>query len=217
MKTAKRTAEPNTKGQEKDDGGEVPAKKSKPSPNTDSDGKTEPSLSSSFSSTSNADDDSNDPRAYDFSWLINRAVAFDNADVDKPGFSTHGNFAKLTSEMIASVATDDERLTEWLCADIKVRESDVGGKGPLKVVSVHGKLVVYFSGKKCVKKDRIMIEKMVKEARKTDDDNEAFAYVVLAPNAGICKRNTLKELVAAAFIVQRATGKELDETPKLGE
>ena len=90
--------------------------------------------------------------------------------------------------------------------------------------------VYYYDGKKLVKKDRIRIEAMVDAAKMMKNKNtkkknninnnennendqpggksgegmhQPTAYVILPPNAGICKRNTLPELVSAGYVVQR--------------
>eukprot|EP00977_Amphora_coffeiformis_P008086 scaffold1808_cov158-Amphora_coffeaeformis.AAC.10 len=60
---------------------------------------------------------------------------------------------------------------------------------------------------KCIKKDRMRIQAMMDAAtakQSNDDENPTQKYVLLTTESGICKRNTLPELIAAGYIVQRA-------------
>jgi hypothetical protein len=136
------------------------------------------------------------------------AAQFDKNAVDTPGFCTHPDL-KLSKEEITTIQGlhGDTNKTEESNGAIQVsvlKEKDLVGKGTKRLykMTVEGsddKFCFYFDGKKCVKQDRLRIEAMAEAARSKD----GAAYVLLAAGSGICKRNTLPELVGAGYVVQR--------------
>lgn len=124
-----------------------------------------------------------------------------NKTVDSLGFCTHPDRALSPHEQALVTGEEDDDG----CAVLS--EKELVGKGTKKLHWLSegkGKLVFYFHTKKCVKTDRLRIQGMVDAARKAGKDRDGSqAYVLLASEAGICKRNTLPELVAAGYVVQR--------------
>uniref|UniRef100_A0A7S3L1E7 Uncharacterized protein n=1 Tax=Amphora coffeiformis TaxID=265554 RepID=A0A7S3L1E7_9STRA len=119
--------------------------------------------------------------------------------VDSHDFCSEPNHGLSESQMhaIQSLTSDVIVLTE----------KELVGKGTKKLYKLDNALVFLFDGKKCIKKDRMRIQAMMDAAtakQSNDDENPTQKYVLLTTESGICKRNTLPELIAAGYIVQRA-------------
>jgi hypothetical protein len=73
-----------------------------------------------------------------------------------------------------------------------------------------GKVIVqYYEGKRFVKKDCQQLISLAQAARTTREDcAEAKTYLLLSADAGICRRNSIPQLIGAGFVVQRVADGE---------
>lgn len=121
---------------------------------------------------------------------------FTKEAVEAAGFCSHPELA-LTAEQVDAVLTDNETI---------LKEKELVGKGTKCLHQLNdGRLVFYYTGKKCVKKDRERFQAMV-EAVDNDENCVGPAVVLLATDSGICKRNTLPQLCEAGYVDQRVGG-----------
>ena len=132
---------------------------------------------------------------------------FDKNLVDAAGFCTHPSLQLSAKEIEVVTRGGNGNDIHGIYT-----EKELVGKGTKELhwicdgtSSSPRKLVFYYDKKKCTKPDRLRIEAMVDAARKAKKENKsAQAYVLLKVDSGICKRNTLPELVSGGYVVQRA-------------
>ena len=128
-------------------------------------------------------------------------VSVDVRAVDAPDFCSDVDHGLSPSQMLAIQSLADD-VVVWT-------EKELVGKGTKKLYRMDKALVFFFDGKKFVKKDRVRIQAMMEAVMgKLSENDENVSslqkFVLLAAESGICKLNTLPELVLQGYIVQRA-------------
>ena len=137
-----------------------------------------------------------------------KAKQFDKETVEASGFCTNADLvlsADLVQTVLSESASDNEERHQV------VVEKDLLGTGRSKKElhilnddEPHKKIVFYYSGKRFAKKDKEHTMSFLEAVREAKPElADAQAFVLLATESEICKRNALRQLVEAGVVVQR--------------
>jgi predicted RNA-binding protein with PUA-like domain len=122
-----------------------------------------------------------------------------NLTVDDPNYCSNPSLMLSDSQLHAIQADTCTKITE----------QELGLKGRKHLYKIqHDEntpptLVMLFEGGKFIGKDRQRLQTMVDAAKELQPLGDV--YVLLSSNSGICKRNTLPQLIADGIIVQRVS------------